>query len=137
MQRDEFESHRELIRQPVCGLDVIANQRAAGVDERPRHRIVEVTHSKDATILVPYGGGFHEYIGVELALRLAQASGATITLIGPAAGAEEAHQLAARAGQAYGDTGVWTIPAPVPAEVRAEAADAVLRCTRALIPTAS
>jgi len=71
---------------------------------------------RDASIVVPYGGGYHEDIGVDLALRLAQASGATITLLGPTDGAEAAHTLADRAAQAYGDTGVWTIPAPVPVE---------------------
>ena len=71
---------------------------------------------RNAKILVLYGGGYHEDIGVDLALRLAQASAATITLVGPADGAEEAHQLADRAARAYGDTGVWTIPAPAPVE---------------------
>ncbi|MDQ1396893.1 MAG: hypothetical protein QOG64_2152, partial [Acidimicrobiaceae bacterium] len=95
----------EVLRKATCDVAVVIDPNGQGL-----------ALGRNANILVPYGGGFHEDIGVDLALRLAQASGATITLIGPAAGAEEAHSLAARAAQAYGDTGVWTIPAPVPAD---------------------
>ena len=95
----------EVLRRATADVAVVVDPNNQGLGLR-----------RNANILVPYGGGYHEDIGVELALRLAQASGATITLIGPVDGAEEAHKLADRAARAYGDTGVWTIPAPVPAE---------------------
>jgi Kef-type K+ transport system membrane component KefB/nucleotide-binding universal stress UspA family protein len=73
---------------------------------------------KGARILVPWGGGFHEDVGIDLALRLAQASGATIELLG---GGDEAraHDLAERAAEAYEGTGVWAAPVPVEGDVLA------------------
>jgi Kef-type K+ transport system membrane component KefB/nucleotide-binding universal stress UspA family protein len=72
--------------------------------------------SKDARILVPYGGGFHEDVGLDLALRLAQASRARVTLLGPAS---EADALSEKAARAYEETGVWTTPLPVEGDVGA------------------
>ena len=76
----------------------------------PASRGIELP--KGARIVVPWGGGFHEDISIDLALRLAEASGATIQLLG---GAEEerARDLSARAAEAYTGTGVWTSPVPV------------------------
>jgi Kef-type K+ transport system membrane component KefB/nucleotide-binding universal stress UspA family protein len=67
---------------------------------------------RDAKILVPHGGGFHEDVGLDLALRLAKSSGAQVTLLGPGGEAGSA-DLSARATQAYERTGVWTTPMPV------------------------
>ena len=67
---------------------------------------------RGANILVPHGGGFHEDVGLDLALRLAHASGATVTLLGPD-GEESGHETAARAANAYENTGVWTTPMSV------------------------
>ncbi|MDQ3980533.1 MAG: cation:proton antiporter [Actinomycetota bacterium] len=50
---------------------------------------------EDARILVPYGGKFHEEAGLDLALRLARATGANLTLLAP--GGEEAEERAAEA----------------------------------------
>jgi nucleotide-binding universal stress UspA family protein len=71
---------------------------------------------KGARIAVPHGGGFHEDVGLDLALRLAEASGAEVTLVGPA-DEKGAQELAERAAQAYEGTGVWTIAAPVEGDV--------------------
>jgi nucleotide-binding universal stress UspA family protein len=65
---------------------------------------------RDARILVPYGGGYHEDVGLDLALRLAEASGGHVSLFGPAEGEKEARELAERAARAYEETGVWTVP---------------------------
>jgi Kef-type K+ transport system membrane component KefB/nucleotide-binding universal stress UspA family protein len=65
---------------------------------------------RGAKVLVPYGGGYHEDVGLELALRLADASGGSVTLFGPAEGENDARELADRAARAYEETGVWTVP---------------------------
>jgi nucleotide-binding universal stress UspA family protein len=72
---------------------------------------------RGAQIAVPYGGGFHEEAGLDLALRLAEATGATIKLVGRADGEGSAHDLGERAAQAYEATGVWTVAAPVVGDV--------------------
>jgi Kef-type K+ transport system membrane component KefB/nucleotide-binding universal stress UspA family protein len=48
-------------------------------------------------ILVPYGGKFHEQVGLDLALRLARATGASLTLLAPEDG--EAEERATEAEQ--------------------------------------
>ncbi|HEX2028606.1 MAG TPA: cation:proton antiporter [Nitriliruptorales bacterium] len=55
-------------------------------------------------ILVPYGGGFHEDAGLELAVRLASATGAEVSLMGPATddGADELEQRAAELSDRWG-----------------------------------
>ena len=68
---------------------------------------------RGARILVPYGGGFHEDVGLDLALRLAASSAGSITLTGPADEEEAALELAQRAARAYEETGVWTVPIPL------------------------
>jgi nucleotide-binding universal stress UspA family protein len=65
-------------------------------------------------IVVPYGGGFHEDVGYDLAVRLAHATNATVTLVGPggegSAATAAAAALGDRAAQAYEDAGVWATP---------------------------
>lgn len=91
----------EVLRRATTDVAVLVDPAAAGVNL-----------AKGATILVPYGGGYHEDVGLDIALRMAQASGAGITLLGPA-GESEVHELADRAALAYEGTGVWTVPVPV------------------------
>ena len=70
-----------------------------------------------ADIAVPFGGGFHEEAALDLALRLAEASSATLKLVGRDDGEGAAHELSERAAQAYETTGVWTVAAPVAGDV--------------------
>jgi Kef-type K+ transport system membrane component KefB/nucleotide-binding universal stress UspA family protein len=51
-----------------------------------------------ARVLVPYGGRFHEQVGLDLALRLARATGANLTLIAPDDGQAEQRGTEAEAG---------------------------------------
>ncbi|MFN2557325.1 MAG: universal stress protein [Nitriliruptorales bacterium] len=69
-----------------------------------------------ARILVPYGGGFHEDAGLDLALRLGASANAEVTLIGPGS-AEGDSQLAQQAADAYERSGVWTKALPVEGDV--------------------
>jgi nucleotide-binding universal stress UspA family protein len=71
---------------------------------------------KDAEILVPYGHGFHEDAGLDLALRLAKTAGGTVHLVGAGTDAA-AHDLAAVAATAYERSGVWTTADPVTGDV--------------------
>jgi Kef-type K+ transport system membrane component KefB/nucleotide-binding universal stress UspA family protein len=65
------------------------------------------TLRKDGQVLVPFGKGFHEQAGLELALRLAKSSGASVHLLG--GGDDEASvTLAEVAAEAYERSGVWT-----------------------------
>jgi Kef-type K+ transport system membrane component KefB/nucleotide-binding universal stress UspA family protein len=72
---------------------------------------------RGAEIAVPFGGGFHEEAALDLALRLAEASGAKLKLVGRADDEGAAHDLSERAAQAYEGTGVWTVAAPVEGDV--------------------
>ncbi len=72
---------------------------------------------RGAQIAVPFGGGFHEEAALDLALRLAKASGANVKLVGRADDGGAAHELGERAAQAYESTGVWTVSAPVAGDV--------------------
>jgi nucleotide-binding universal stress UspA family protein len=87
---------------------------------------------RGARVLVPYGGGYHEDVGLDLALRLAEASAGSVTLFGPADGEKEARELGDRAARAYEETGVWTVPMATTGEPGAalvqqlEAADLVV-----------
>jgi nucleotide-binding universal stress UspA family protein len=74
--------------------------------------------SRGSHIVVPYGGGFHEDVGVDLAARLGEASGATITLLG-AGGEDEARELAEKAASVYESSGVWTEALPVEGDLLA------------------
>src|SRR4051812_11683428 len=78
-----------------------------------------LTLKRDAKIVVPWGGGFHEDVGLDLALRLAEASHASVTLLGPGEAEEKGQEVAERAAQAYEGTGVWTTPLPVAGDVSA------------------
>lgn len=71
---------------------------------------------KGSEIIVPYGGGFHEDIGLELALRLARTHGATVHLLG-SAGDATSNQLAAKAADAYERSGVWTTATSTPGDL--------------------
>jgi K+:H+ antiporter len=104
------------------------------VGEVLRHAAADVAVIVDATgrgttlqrgdrIVVPYGGGFHEDVGLDLALRLARSTGADVQLTGPAEEEQEARRLSTRAAQAYEDTGVWTEPVPVTGEPGTALAD--------------
>jgi Kef-type K+ transport system membrane component KefB/nucleotide-binding universal stress UspA family protein len=81
----------------------------------PAHQGVRL--KREAEIAVPFGGGFHEEAAIDLALRLAEASGATLKLVGRADDAAAAHDLSERAAQAYETTGVWTVAAPITGDV--------------------
>jgi Kef-type K+ transport system membrane component KefB/nucleotide-binding universal stress UspA family protein len=61
---------------------------------------------KGGRIVVPYGGGYHEDVGYDLAVRLAHSSDASVTLVGR----DGVGEAAARA---YEDAGVWATPVPV------------------------
>jgi Kef-type K+ transport system membrane component KefB/nucleotide-binding universal stress UspA family protein len=74
--------------------------------------------SRGSHIVVPYGGGFHEDVGVDLAARLGEASGATITLLGTG-GEDEARELAEKAASVYESSGVWTEALPVEGDLLA------------------
>ncbi|MDQ1444889.1 MAG: hypothetical protein QOI20_1353 [Acidimicrobiaceae bacterium] len=81
---------------------------------------------KGGRIVAPFGGGFHEDVGYDLAVRLADASDASVTLVGPSEGsAPEA--LGERAAKAYEESGVWTTPVTVGAG--GDAGDALVEQT--------
>jgi hypothetical protein len=82
------------------------------------------TLTKGSQVLVPYGHGFHEDAGLELARRLARSSGATIHLLG--GGDDASHDLAEVAADAYGREGVWTTSDTVTGDV----VGAVLQASR-------
>jgi Kef-type K+ transport system membrane component KefB/nucleotide-binding universal stress UspA family protein len=71
---------------------------------------------KGAQVLVPYGHGFHEDAGLELARRLAKSSGASVHLVG-AGDDESSHDLATVAADAYERQGVWTTSDTVSGDV--------------------
>lgn len=73
---------------------------------------------KGSRIVVPYGGGFHESVGLDLAARLGEGSNATITLLG-AAGEAPGRELAEQAAAVYESTGVWTEALPVEGDLLA------------------
>ncbi|MCU1374293.1 MAG: sodium/hydrogen exchanger, partial [Actinomycetia bacterium] len=72
--------------------------------------------TKGSRVLVPYGHGFHEDAGLELARRLARSSGATIHLLGGGDG-DASHDLARVAADAYQREGVWTTSDAVTGDV--------------------
>jgi Kef-type K+ transport system membrane component KefB/nucleotide-binding universal stress UspA family protein len=77
-----------------------------------------VTLSEGDTIVVPYGGGFHEDVGIDLAVRLAAGSGASISLVG-APDESSVNSLSERAPANYESTGVWVTPVPVEGDIEA------------------
>ncbi|MBV8297485.1 MAG: cation:proton antiporter [Acidimicrobiia bacterium] len=80
----------------------------------PAHQGVRL--DRGSQIAVPFGGGFHEEAALDLALRLAEASGAKVKLVGRAQD-EGAYDLSERAARSYESTGVWTVAAPVAGDV--------------------
>ena len=64
--------------------------------EGPRH----ISLGDEARILVPFGGRFHEEAGLDLALRLARATGAGLTLLAP--GGDDAEERAAEVREGSG-----------------------------------
>jgi len=96
----------DVLRRAECDVAVLIDPSRQGV------RL-----DRDAEIAVPFGGGFHEEAGLDLALRLAEASGARVKLVGRAEDDDAAHKLSERAAQAYESTGVWTVAAPVAGDV--------------------
>jgi K+:H+ antiporter len=76
----------------------------------PARRGIDLT--SQGHIVVPCGGGFHEDMAVELAVRLALTSGCEVVLLG-AADEEGAHQTAERAARVYEATGVHVSWRPV------------------------
>jgi hypothetical protein len=80
---------------------------------------------KGSEIIVPYGGAFHEDIGLELALRLARTHGATVHLLGDD-GESPSHELANRAAAAYEESGVWTTATSIPGDLANATIDAAL-----------
>jgi Kef-type K+ transport system membrane component KefB/nucleotide-binding universal stress UspA family protein len=83
------------------------------------------TLARGDQVLVPYGHGFHEDAGLELAHRLARSSGATVHLVGGGEGAS--HDLATVAAAGFEREGVWTTSDVVSGDV----AGAVLDAARA------
>ena len=68
---------------------------------------------KGSTIVVPWGGGFHEDVGLDLALRLAAATRSSVSLLGGGGDEFRARELAEHAARVYEDRGVWVTPLPV------------------------
>jgi nucleotide-binding universal stress UspA family protein len=91
----------EVLRDAPCDVAVVVDPAGKGVDL-----------PKGATIVVPHGGGFHEDVGFDLALRLATSAGATISLLGPAED-DGARELAQRAAKGFEERGVWVVPEPI------------------------
>jgi Kef-type K+ transport system membrane component KefB/nucleotide-binding universal stress UspA family protein len=92
----------DVLRKATSDVAVVVDPAATGIPLK-----------RDDRILVAHGGGYHEDVGLDLALRLAAASGASVTMVGPE-GEVEGGELANRAAHAYEQTGVWTTPVPAP-----------------------
>lgn len=76
-----------------------------------------VALGKASRVLVPYGHGFHEHAGLDLALRLAKTAGASVRLMGSGEDYDAAHGLAQVAADAYQRSGVWTTADAVSGDV--------------------
>jgi Kef-type K+ transport system membrane component KefB/nucleotide-binding universal stress UspA family protein len=92
----------EVLRATRADVAVLINP------DRPRR---EFSLDDGARILVPYGGRFHEEAGLDLALRLARASGSEVTLLAPDGQARE------RAEEAREGSGVPIELVPVDGDV--------------------
>jgi hypothetical protein len=86
----------EVLRHADTDIAVLVDPHGRGTSPR-----------KGSEIVVPYGGGFHEDVGLELALRLARTHGATVHLIGTERD-DTSHELASKAAAAFERSGVWT-----------------------------
>ena len=101
------------LRKPVFGGRLLGGSLGHVLRDAPADVAVLVdpagrgtTLGKGSQVLVPYGHGFHEDAGLELARRLARSSGASIHLVGGGDDAE--HDLATVAAEGYEREGVWT-----------------------------
>jgi Kef-type K+ transport system membrane component KefB/nucleotide-binding universal stress UspA family protein len=101
------------LRKPVFGGRLLGGSLGQVLRDAPADVAVLVdpagrgiSLAKGSQVLVPYGHGFHEDAGLDLARRLARASGATIHLLGGGSDAE--HDLATVAAEGYEREGVWT-----------------------------
>ncbi|MCU1484975.1 MAG: K+/H+-antiporter [Actinomycetia bacterium] len=120
------------LRKPVFGGRLLGGSLGQVLREAPADVAVLVdpagrgtTLGKGSQVLVPYGHGFHEAAGLDLARRLARSSGATIHLLG--GGDDDAsHDLAAVAAEGFEREGVWTTSDVVNGDVIGE----VLRASR-------
>lgn len=70
-------------------------------------------------ILVPFGGGFHEEAGLEIARRLGAASGGELALLGPAPEEDELEEQASNTS----DSGPPATPVPVEGDISDELVD--------------
>lgn len=104
----------EVLRHADADLAVLIDPASKGTSPR-----------KGSEIIVPYGGAFHEDIGLELALRLARTHGATVHLLGDD-GDAPSHELANRAAAAYEQSGVWTTATAIPDDLANATIDAAL-----------
>jgi Kef-type K+ transport system membrane component KefB/nucleotide-binding universal stress UspA family protein len=64
------------------------------------------TPGRDGTIVVPFGGGFHEEAALELGVRVGSTTGARLHLVTDG-DEDRAHVIASRAADAYERAGVW------------------------------
>jgi Kef-type K+ transport system membrane component KefB/nucleotide-binding universal stress UspA family protein len=119
------------LRKPVFGGRLLGGSLGQVLRDAPADVAVLVDPAgrgtgltKGSQVLVPYGHGFHEDAGLELARRLARTSGATIHLLG--GGEAASHDLAEVAADAYEREGVWTTSDVVSGDV----AGAILEASR-------
>ncbi|MDQ3932290.1 MAG: universal stress protein, partial [Actinomycetota bacterium] len=76
--------------------------------------------TEDTRILVPFGGGFHEEAGLDIARRLSAASGGEVALLGPASDEDELQEQASNASE---DGGATASPLPVEGDLTDELVD--------------
>jgi len=102
----------EVLRHATSDVAVLVDPHGTGTSPR-----------KGSEIVVPYGGGFHEDVGLELALRLARTHGATVRLLGTERD-PTARELASKAAAAFERSGVWTSATVVEGDLGDAAIDA-------------
>jgi nucleotide-binding universal stress UspA family protein len=118
------------LRAPVFGGRLLGGSLGHVLREAPTDVAVLVDPAgrgialaKGSQVLVPYGHGFHEAAGLDLALRLARTSGASVQLLG---GGDDdgSHDLAGVAADAFERSGVWTTAEAVTGDVVGSVLDA-------------
>ncbi|MFN2557125.1 MAG: cation:proton antiporter, partial [Nitriliruptorales bacterium] len=77
----------------------------------------QLRFGEDTRILVPFGGGFHEEAGLDIARRLAASSGSELALLGPASNEDE---LTAQASETSEGSGADTTPLAVEGDLTDE-----------------
>jgi Kef-type K+ transport system membrane component KefB/nucleotide-binding universal stress UspA family protein len=119
------------LRKPVFGGRLLGGSLGQVLREAPADVAVLVDPAgrgtalgKGSQVLVPYGHGFHEATGLDLARRLARSSGATVHLLG--GGDDASHDLATIAAEGFEREGVWTTSDVVNGDVVGE----ILRASR-------